>query len=153
MSRLLLATVVLVLTLSVGGFALEAQYEQAGAPETRSEQLASSGGLSPGVHELDRSNIDEVHYAQSVNVTNESGLAMVEDHDYQWHASNGTLDVLAGGGLDGSNATVEYTYYNPGHQQDNYIGLMGRVFSASDVLVVAFGVVLVLAVLSVVAEM
>lgn len=63
------------------------------------------------VQELDRSELNNTYYADSVIVDDENGNRSYEGTDYVWLETNGTIKPLAGGNLAGdASATIDYSY-------------------------------------------
>lgn len=75
---------------------------------------------SVGVVTLENSNSDELTYSDDVTVKDKNGNHSIEGQDYLWHDNNGTVEVLAGGNLDGDNdASIDYTIWNPTQTDDD----------------------------------
>lgn len=117
MVRMLVGIVGLTLILLVGGIVVQGAYDRSGKLyQIDDETITGNPSLDPGVYTLDNSNIADAHYRETVTVTNSTGtVIMVEDQDYIWHENNGTIEVIAGGRLDGSDQmVVDYKFTIPG---------------------------------------
>lgn len=109
-AKLILATVAVAVIVLAGAAAVDAGVSATGQQQTFSESFVPSAGA---VTALDQSELDPVRYfhESNVTVTNGSGVVMAAGVDYEWIRSNGTVETLAGGRLDGdSTADITYGY-------------------------------------------
>lgn len=110
--RVLIFILIPILAIS-GIYAVNSSFEDAGVDgEITGERF--DGPAGGGLVSLEQSNRQNVFYRGTVTVYNENGNLTVEGTDYIWHQDNGTLEVLAGGELDGvNNAEIDYGYDVP----------------------------------------
>lgn len=73
----------------------------------------------------------EVYFDNTVNVTNGTGVQMVEPDDYTWDESNGTLEVNSDRLANQTDAQIDYTFSRPTQQQSEYADRLATLFSVS----------------------
>lgn len=98
----------------------------------------------PGnITELNNSNLEGADYNETVEVRRADNTVMDEGDDYEWYDSNGTVEALEGGRLDGEeNASIDYGYERaPGEQVQMAVTLSQLPASAG--LILPAGVILV----------
>lgn len=80
---------------------------------------------------LDRSNLANTYYNDSVSVTDENGDRSFEGRDYEWNATDGTIKPIVGGNLDGdSTATIDYDYRRTTERQRELAALTSQIPSS-----------------------
>lgn len=126
MPRIVIAFIALAILASVGVAGLQSSLETAGEDyDIENETWTPDPG---SVTELDNSNRAGAYYAENVTVYNESDVEMDAGDDYRWHSSNGTVEALAGGDLDGdSSATITYRFQQTTEDQRQFASLLGQV--------------------------
>lgn len=100
------------------------------------DQSAFTEDFDPGTNQthvtLNESNRNSVYYTSQVTVVDENDSTMRPGIDYNWHESNGTLNVLDDGQLDGdANATIDYSYRIPNQQQRTFASMLGEFINAA----------------------
>lgn len=136
----LIAVALLILT---GAAAVDASLSDSGAQtEITGEEFNAS---TAGVVQLNQSNQAGARYGETVEVQNQSGVEMVSGQDYSWNSTNGTIEVLSGGDLVGSDpATINYSYRVPSETQTAVGGVFASGFEVLGLLLllIAVGVLL-----------
>lgn len=126
--------IALALLVVTGAAAVDASLSDAGVEnDITNEEFDAS---TTGVKQLNQSNLDGVRYDDVVTVRNDKDRQVVAGEDYRWNESNGTIEVLSGGDLVGSNqATIDYSYTNPTDSQQD----VGALFASGfDILALLF---------------
>lgn len=110
----------------MGVFGLQTALAGAGQKETvDSESFNPSAGT---VQTLDRSQLANTFYNDTVQVFDENGDRSFEGTDYEWLETNGTIKPLAGGNLDGdSTATITYSYRTTTQTQRQLTALTSQI--------------------------
>lgn len=74
---------------------------------------------------LDNSELARADYNDTVTVRNSSGATMTEGSDYTWHETNGTVEALSGGDLDGeSSAEIDYGWTGQTKRQERMTDIL-----------------------------
>lgn len=133
-----LAVVLLYLLVAVSSTGYQAAVTADDAVSITNESWTVDQG---NVTTLANSNQDVV-YADSVEVRNDTDVVVEPDGNYTWYESNGTIRALAGAPAlaDASTASINYTYYEPSDRQRsvrNYAGDMGDIGMAMEFGLVA----------------
>lgn len=155
MSRIIIAAVGLMLVLFGGAFAAEKAYVRSGPVyNIEGEELLPPGGKNDQFEAGDvltpsNGDLDDAEYHDTVTVRNTSStVRMIEHQDYQWFESNGTIKVLSGGRLVGSESmSIDYTFADPETEQENYIAMIANQLTVGRFLVIALGAALAVAVM------
>lgn len=86
----------------------------------------------------------EVYFEDTVNVTNASGVQMVEPDDYTWDEANGTVTVQSTRLANEAGATVDYTYSRPTQQQSAFADRLATLFTIGNIipLIIIFALVI-----------
>lgn len=132
----LIAVALLILT---GAAAVDASLSDSGAQtEITGEEFNAS---TAGVVQLNQSDQAGARYAETVNVKNESDVEMVAGEDYTWDSTNGTIEVLSGGDLIGSDpASINYSYRVPSETQEAVGGVFASGFEVMGLLLLLLAV-------------
>jgi len=143
MTRAVVAIMAIVFVGVIGVAGLEAAANNAG--DTNSIDAESFTPDAGNVTELDHSNLNHTHYADSVKVYDDNGNLMDRNADYRWIDDNGTIYTVEGGDLDGApSATIDYQYSVTTSDQRALIGIVAQLPNVLGVLVPFLGVALVL---------
>lgn len=141
-AKLILTTVAVAVLVLAGIAAVDAGVSQVGQKQSFSESFTPSAG---DVTQLNQSDLDPVRYfdVSNVTVTNASDVIMAPGVDFEWLQSNGTVQTITGGRLDGDpSATITYGYRTTSDTVRNVTGVAAGGFEAGAllvfVLVVAF---------------
>lgn len=146
----LIPLLALAILLLVGAAAGSEAFETSAEKRTIDENFSPS----PGVIELEHSNLANVSYVEQVRVRSnvtaggEEEILVVEGTDYLWHSNNGTIEVLSGSRLsDGGDANVTYAYYAQSSFQRDMANISATLFEIAPLLVLIgiVGVVVVAA--------
>lgn len=82
---------------------------------------------------LNLSNHANLTYSENVTVKDENGNLSVEGDDFEWNSSDGTIQALAGGELDGdSSATIDYTVYSQTDTEDRVLDTVTAFIDISE---------------------
>lgn len=100
------------------------------------------------VTELDNSGQTGAYYDNETTVYDENSTVMDRGSDYLWYESNGTVEAVSGGGLDGdSEATITYAYQQTTSEQRGIAEALTILGPFVEVGMVFGGIVLLLAIL------
>lgn len=144
MARAIVAIVGLgvVAMLTLGGIQVGLQnagYEQTVVNETFTPANATN------VTTLNESNRVGAYYDRNVTVYDENDTQMAHGTDYDWIRDNGTLRILAGGGLvNDSNGTITYGYQQTTAEQRTLAALMAQLPRALALMLPLLGLILML---------
>lgn len=148
MSTRIVALVAVALLLVSGVTATSASFQSSG--ERTTVEAESFDPQAGNVTVLADSNFPNAIYSDSVIVRNNKGARMAPGEDYVWYASNGTIETLAGGRLEGKqNAQVTYSYSEPSENSRGIATLLGYGFNAASFMVIVLGLGVVFAALTV----
>lgn len=139
---------IIVAIMLVGG-AATAQFavSSTGDKRTFTEEFNTS---APGdIVEFNQSNVEEVYYSDTVNVTDENGTLMRDGQDYEWIERNGTLRVLSGELENDTDATIRYSYRDPSPTQVNQASRIATLFDSALWIPLALLIALLVAALGV----
>jgi len=87
---------------------------------------------NPGVYvALDDSNQANTYYDNETtvyNTTNNNGTLMEQGTDYRWNETDGTIQAVSGGGLDGATAAnITYSYQETTAEQERLAGMVAQL--------------------------
>lgn len=138
---ILLAVAMLVL---VGAAAANSALTTAGQHETIVNETFTPD--SGNITTLNQSNrVDCCIYDRTVTVYDEKGSLAVNQTDYRWYPSNGTIKTLSGGELDGDNsATITYGFSTPTALSKGIAGVFASGFDVAALMVFVLGAGVVL---------
>lgn len=116
-ASVVIVIVIIPVILLAGFFGLQAAFDSTATAvdvtnETHFPNNASSGFQAGEQFTVNESSV--LNYSDAVTIYDENDTVQTAGTDYTWNESesNGTVTILAGGGLDGdANATISYTYY------------------------------------------
>lgn len=159
MARIALAAVGLMLILFAGGFAAEKAFVRSGPVyDINGETISAPGGVNDQFEAGDvltpkNGDLADAEYHDTVRVTNTTdNLRMIEHEDYEWFEKNGTIKIISGSRLIGSESlTIDYEFADPESEQENYIAVIGNQLTVSKFLIIALGAALAIAVMRVLA--
>lgn len=107
------------------------QLFQAGLATAGQKEVISDESFTPtagSVEQLDRSNLNNAYYNDTVNVEDENGSRSFNGTDYIWFQENGTIKPLAGGNLDGdASATIDYSYRRTTAEQRGFAQMLATI--------------------------
>lgn len=128
----LIAIALLVLT---GAVAVDASLSDAGfETEITAEEFNASAA---GTVTLNESNRDGVFYNDEVSVRDDKGREMVAGEDYEWNETNGTINVLSGGDLVGTDpAEIDYGFRVPSDEQSAVADVFASGFEIIGLLLI-----------------
>lgn len=139
---------VVVAMITVYGF--QAALADAGERNTVvNETFTPSAGT---ITELENSNLNGAYYENTTSVYNDASPPDEMDRgtDYRWYESNGTVEAVSGGGLDGeSSATISYQYQQTTGEQRGIAKVLSMLGPFLEVGMILGGVMLLLAFLKV----
>lgn len=119
-----------VVVLLVGILGANAAFEDSGDDISITNETFTNT-TAGAIVELDDSNKTGAFYDNETTVFNDSDVEMVENTDYGWFESNGTLKILSGGDLAGdANGTISYSYDQTSAEQRDLATGMGALFDA-----------------------
>lgn len=147
----MLAAFFFILVMTIGAGAISYQGDALGHTyDIESETVSASGATFSGgeVVTLENSNIDDAVYDDNsaIDVFDDQSVEMVEGEDYEWNENNGTITVLAGGGLtDSADMDVNYSFHIPNQQQKDVLTIVGGQLTVGKGLMYVFGAVIAIA--------
>lgn len=136
MAKAIFAALALVI-LAIAGV----QLFQAGLATAGDKQEISDESFTPtagSLTTLDRSDLDNAYYSDTVNVQDENGSQSFNGTDYIWFQDNGTIKPLTGGNLDGdASATIDYSYRKTTAEQRGFAQMLSTVPQMLSYVVIA----------------
>lgn len=123
LAGLAIALVAITVILVAGFYSIEAAFAGTATAEDVTNESHFPDNASTGFQAGENFSVNESsvqNYSETVTVYDENDTLQSEGTDYAWNESetNGSVTVLAGGGLiNDSNATVSYTYYTHSSQE------------------------------------
>ena len=136
----IIAAVVLAAVLVGGAAVAQLAFVESAPSDTTTDTFDTSGvGSTYAV-----STVGEVYFDDETNVTNGSGVGMVEPDDYVWYESNGTLEVQSDRMANEIDASIQYSFSRPTQQQSQLADQLATLFSAGYFLPVVIIVALII---------
>lgn len=93
---------------------------------------------------LDDSNLDRAYYDNDTtvyNTTNNNGTLMEQGTDYEWNDTDGTIQAVSGGGLDGAtSANITYSYQRTTAEQERLASMAAQLPRAVGVILPALAI-------------